>query len=119
MKKITISLPTIHCESCIKLIGMTLKNITGISSRQFDLEQRKLYLETDSALSGEAIAKAIREDAEYEAILEIEEEEKPPEPPSNQEQTKTPEDLPIETIQPPIKAIQKEVNSSIAILSIE
>lgn len=75
MKNITISLPTIHCESCIKLIGMTLKNIPGIHEKQFDLEQRKLSLKTESTVSGEAIAKAIREDAEYEANLESEEEE--------------------------------------------
>lgn len=73
MKNITISLPTIHCESCVKLINMTLKDIPGIREKRFDIENRKLYLETDVSLSGETVAKAIREDAEYEANLESEE----------------------------------------------
>lgn len=76
MKKVIISLPTIHCESCIKLINMTLKNLPGIEAKEFDLEKRELSLDLDTNTSGEVIAKAIREDAEYEAtvVSEIEEE---------------------------------------------
>lgn len=113
MKKITISLPTIHCESCIKLIGMTLKNISGIESKAFDLEQRKLHLETDSDVSGEAIAKAIREDAEYEAIVESEEEEGLPEPPITERQEA------VEVTETPHHSAPKTSDSSIAILNIE
>lgn len=118
MKKITISLPTIHCESCVKLIGMTLKNISGIESKEFDLEQRKLYLRTDSSVSGEEIAKAIREDAEYEAILESEEEEKLPKPPTVVEPPKTQTET-NEVVSVAYRETPKEINSSIAILSIE
>lgn len=75
MKKVTISLPTIHCESCVKLIGMTLKNIPGIKDKNFNIEKRELYLKIDATTTGEAIAKAIREDAEYEASVTSEEDE--------------------------------------------
>lgn len=75
MKKILISLPTIHCESCVKLIGMTLKNFPGIETKQFDLEKKELFLEVDNVLSGEEIARAIREDAGYDAILKSEEDD--------------------------------------------
>ena len=111
MKHITIGLPTIHCESCIKLIGMTLKTISGIESKQFDLEERKLSLETDSTVSGEAIARAIREDAEYEAIVESEETiVEAPEPP-------TP--AAPETPHPVVPIMPREMHSSITTLSIE
>ena len=132
MKNITISLPTIHCESCVKLINMTLKDIPGIREKRFDIENRKLYLETDVSLSGETVAKAIREDAEYEANLESEENQDewdssdddeaswsdstqshPPRAPSNEE---TPKHEWVALMQ-----WQKwsESNSSMAILSIE
>ena len=75
MKKILISLPTIHCESCIKLIGMTLKNLPGIEAKQFDLEKKELFLEVDNTISGEEIARAIREDARYDAIVLSEEDD--------------------------------------------
>lgn len=74
MKKAHISLPTIHCESCTKLIGMTLKTIPGIRKQDFSIENRTLDIEFDHSTSGQAIVSAIVEDAGYEAKLESEEE---------------------------------------------
>lgn len=73
MKKALISLPTIHCESCTKLISMTLKTIPGIKNKTFDIEKRFLMVEFDDTTSGKAIVDAIINDAEYEAKLESEE----------------------------------------------
>lgn len=73
MKKATISLPTIHCESCTKLIGMTLKDIPGITKQTFDIEKKTLDVEFDSSTSVDAIIEAIVEDAGYEAKREGEE----------------------------------------------
>ncbi len=77
MKKITISLPTIHCESCVKLIGMTLKNIPGIQKKQFDLEKKELALEVDDTVSPSEIAQLIQDDAGYEAKVTSGDEEQP------------------------------------------
>lgn len=77
MKKITISLPTIHCESCVKLIGMTLKNIPGIQKKQFDLENKELSLDVDDAVSPSEIAQLIQDDAGYEAKVTSDGEEQP------------------------------------------
>lgn len=44
MQKITISLPSIHYESCVKIINMTLKNISGIQNKQFDLKKKSFHL---------------------------------------------------------------------------
>lgn len=68
--KAHISLPTIHCASCTKLIGMTLKNIPGITSNTFDVEKKTLVVEFDSSTSGQSIVDAIISDAGYEARLE-------------------------------------------------
>lgn len=73
MKKVYISLPTIHCESCTKLIGMTLKNIPGIKNKTFDIDKRSLVVEFDASTSGKTITEAIVTDAGYEAKLESEE----------------------------------------------
>lgn len=73
MKKARISLPTIHCESCTKLIGITLKGIPGIKNRTFDIDKKSLVVEFDSSTSGQAISEAIVSDAGYEARLESEE----------------------------------------------
>ncbi len=77
MKKIIISLPTIHCESCVKLIGMTLKNIPGIQKKQFDLEKKELALEVDDTVSPSEIAQLIQDDAGYEAKVTSDGEEQP------------------------------------------
>jgi copper chaperone CopZ len=69
MKKATISLPTIHCESCTKLIGMTLKNIPEITKHTFDIEKRILDIEFDNSISVQSIIDAIVQDAGYEAKL--------------------------------------------------
>jgi len=116
-KKVTISLPTIHCESCVKLIGMTLKNIPWIKNKEFNIEKRELYLKIDTTTTGEAIAKAIREDAEYEAIVTSEEEDEENHqivPVISQEV----EIYPVQAIEPVIQT-QKETIASIAILNIE
>ena len=73
MKKATISLPTIHCESCTKLIGMTLKDIPGITKQTFDIEKKMLDVEFDNSTSVDAIIEAIQEDSLYEAKREGEE----------------------------------------------
>lgn len=77
MKKARISLPTIHCESCVKLIGMTLKNIPGIKNTTFDIEKRSLVVEFDDSISGQSVVDAIANDAGYEAKLESEEDNIP------------------------------------------
>ncbi len=77
MKKITISLPTIHCESCVKLIGMTLKNVDGIQKKQFDLENKELSLDVDDTVSPSEIAQLIQDDAGYEAKVTSDGEEQP------------------------------------------
>lgn len=74
MKKAIISLPTIHCASCTKMIGMTLKDIPGITSTVFDIEKKSLAVEFDETTSTQAIMDTISNDAGYEAILESEEE---------------------------------------------
>ncbi len=117
MKKVTISLPTIHCESCTKLIGMTLKNIPGITKKTFDIEKKSLAVEFDASTSGASIVNAIVNDAGYEAILESEEDddEKDKEPIHTEEKTDIPPSPAISPIATPIK----ETDSSIAILNIE
>ncbi len=110
MKQITISLPTIHCESCVKLIGMTLKGIPEIQSKKFDLEKRELYLETDVSASGETIAAAIREDAGYEAIITA---ETKPEVISKNSEGQT------ESLKQPEPLTPTESATSVAILDIE
>ena len=75
MKKATISLPTIHCESCVKLIGMTLKTIPGIKNTTFDIDKKSLAVEFDDSTSGQSIVDAIVQDAGYEAKLESEEDD--------------------------------------------
>ncbi len=73
MKTAHIRLPTIHCESCTKLIGMTLKNIPGIKNKIFDTDKKSLIVEFDSSTTSQAIVDAIVSDAGYEATLESEE----------------------------------------------
>lgn len=62
MKKASISLPTIHCESCTKLIGMTLKNIPGITKQTFDIEKKILDVEFDNSISIQSIIDTIVQD---------------------------------------------------------
>jgi copper chaperone CopZ len=71
--KATISLPTIHCESCTKLIGMTLKSIPGITKQTFDIDKKTLVIKFDASTSGQAIINAIVNETGYEAKLESEE----------------------------------------------
>jgi Cu+-exporting ATPase len=99
----------------VKLIGMTLKNISGIKEKQFNVDKRELCLKIDATTSGEAITKAIREDAEYEATVasEEDEEEHPVVPVISQEV----EVCPIQTTEPE-KQVSKDTNS-IAVLTID
>lgn len=76
MKKARIGLPTIHCESCVKVIDMTVKNLPGIQNKKYDVENRRLDVTFDGGtISAESIVKEINEDAGYEAVLESEEDE--------------------------------------------
>ncbi len=113
MKNITISLPTIHCESCVKLIGMTLKCIPEIKSTFFDLEKRELHLEADASIDGETVARAIRDDAGYEAEVIREEN-------ATAGKTSANPKFPTEPVpEPPQKPVPYDSPSSVAFLDIE
>lgn len=117
MKKLVISLPTIHCQSCVKLIDMTLKNVSGIENKEFDLEKKELYLDIETTVSGETIAQTILKETGYEAVVLSEEEERLPMPP---EPVKIAEESPLEIVaQPKAPTVSKDTNASIAILNIE
>lgn len=76
MKVAKIALPTIHCESCVKLIEMTLKPNKGIVERKYDIPGRSAEMRFDeTAVSANEIVSAIKDDAGYEASLESEENE--------------------------------------------
>lgn len=115
MKNIIISLPTIHCESCVKLISMTLKNISGIQRYQFDLDKKELYLDLDDSISSEEIVHLIQQDTDYDAILlsEIDSTKK------NEIFQSTEIDKTKNNILVQQNVIQKDQTSSIAVLNIE
>lgn len=75
MKKAKIGLPTIHCEACTKLIGMTLKGLNGIKEQSFDLEEKKLSIRFDGSITASEITEAIKSDAGYDAEILSEEDE--------------------------------------------
>ncbi len=76
MKIAKIALPTIHCESCVKLIEMTLKPNKAIVERKYDIPGRSAEMRFDEmAISANEIVNAIKNDAGYEASLESEEDE--------------------------------------------
>lgn len=76
MKVAKIALPTIHCESCVKLIEMTLKPNKAIVERKYDIPGRSAEMRFDeTAVSADEIVSAIKDDAGYEASLESEEDE--------------------------------------------
>lgn len=76
MKVAKIALPTIHCESCVKLIEMTLKPMKGVTERKYDIAGRSAEMRFDeTAISANEIVSAIKDDAGYEASLESEEDE--------------------------------------------
>lgn len=71
MKTVKISLPTIHCESCVKLIEITLKTVKGVNERKYDIPGRSAEIRFDeSVVSANEIVDAIKNDAGYEAELE-------------------------------------------------
>lgn len=76
MNKLRVSLPTIHCESCVKVINMTLKDLPWIGEKKFDIDGREVTLQYDTkATSSSKIVSAIKEDAGYEAsIISVEDE---------------------------------------------
>jgi len=59
------------------MIGITLKDIPGITSTVFDIEKKTLTVEFDDSTSGQKIVEAIVSDAGYEAKLESEEDNIP------------------------------------------
>ena len=74
MKVAKIALPTIHCESCVKLIEMTLKPMKGVTERKYDIDGRSAEIRFDGAAIGaNEIVDAIKNEAGYEASLESEE----------------------------------------------
>ncbi len=74
MKIAKIGLPTIHCESCVKVIELTLKALKGVGKRQYDVAGRSMEARFDeNAIGAEEIVNAIKNDAGYEAVLESEE----------------------------------------------
>jgi copper chaperone CopZ len=76
MKVVKIALPTIHCESCVKLIEMTLKPKKGVVERKYDIPGRSAEIRFDeSVITANEIVSAIKDDAGYEASLESEEDE--------------------------------------------
>jgi Cu+-exporting ATPase len=76
MKVAKIALPTIHCESCVKLIEMTVKPMKGLGERKYDIDGRSAMMRFDEeAVSANEIVDAIKNDAGYEAVLESEEDE--------------------------------------------
>lgn len=76
MKKVHLNLPTIHCESCVKVIEMTLKGTPGIGQRNYDTENRRATVEFDGiVISGEKIADIIKNEAGYDAVVVSEEDE--------------------------------------------
>lgn len=76
MKHIKVSLPTIHCQSCVKTIILTLNDISGIVEKAIDLDQKEAHIRFDPTLtSAESIIAMIKNDAGYEAILTMEEDE--------------------------------------------
>jgi Cu+-exporting ATPase len=95
---------------------MTLKNISRIREKQFNVEKRELYLKINATTTGEAIAKTIREDAEYEAAVTSEEENKEDHPvaPVITEEVET---CPIQATEP-VKQSPKDSNA-IAVLNID
>lgn len=77
MKKIKVSLPTIHCESCIKIIDMSLKDFKWIDKKEYNLEEKEAIIKFDNTLiSSQKIINAIKDDAGYEGIVLYEVEEK-------------------------------------------
>lgn len=108
MKLIKIGLPTIHCGSCVKVITMTLNDISGITEIVIDVPKKEAHIRFDPELiSSNAIISAIKDDAGYEATLLSED--------------KT-EDESQKTLVPSLKksSIQKpSSNTQIAILEIE
>ncbi|MDD2487156.1 MAG: heavy metal translocating P-type ATPase [Candidatus Gracilibacteria bacterium] len=76
MKKTRISLPSIHCQSCIKMIDMTLNNLAGINEKNFNLDKKEVILRYDEKIISSAeIASAIVTDAGYEAEVISEEDD--------------------------------------------
>lgn len=74
MKVAKIALPTIHCESCVKLIEMTLKPNKAIVERKYDIPGRSAEMRFDETeISANEIVSAIKDEAGYEAALESEE----------------------------------------------
>lgn len=70
MKLIKIGLPTIHCGSCVKVITMTLNDISGITEIVIDVPKKEAHIRFDPELtSADAIISAIKDDAGYEATL--------------------------------------------------
>lgn len=76
MSKARISLPTIHCESCVKVINMTLKDLSWVKDKNFDIDKREASITYDKKMiSANEIVSAIKDDAGYDASIISEEDE--------------------------------------------
>lgn len=71
MKNINIKLPSIHCESCVKLIKMSLNWVEWIVDFSINLDNRLANISFDeNKINTNKIVSLIKDDAWYDAILE-------------------------------------------------
>jgi copper chaperone len=57
----TISVTGMTCEHCVRAVGSELSKLPGVTSVEVDLASGRVAIESDAALSSEAIAAAIDE----------------------------------------------------------
>lgn len=123
MNNLKISLPSIHCESCIKVIDMTLKDLSWIREKQFDLDKKEVYIKYDKHITkGQKIVSAIKDEAWYDAIVIVDEEEKDENSDDDEEDVSKIETISPKVIEntPLLSSLEKiESGNKIAILNIE
>ena len=70
MTTVTYIVPGMHCASCPKLIAMTLEDTEGVQRVDARLEDRRLTVTYDEAVTDDMKLRAAIREAGYEAATE-------------------------------------------------
>lgn len=65
-KKIVVTVQGMHCAGCAEAVERALRRVAGVLDAKVDYARERAVVTADEEVSGEAVAKAVRE-AEYES----------------------------------------------------
>lgn len=120
MRKLLLSLPGIHCESCVKLINISFNWIAWIEEKEINVDKREwFFIYDENLILSSKIIDIIKNDAWYDAII-ISDEEIKKELPVVEKIGSINETIPENIIEKNLKVNKKvETKNKIAVLNIE